>query len=87
MTVIVLDEDELEQPRRHSVEPRKLLAGGAALLAGFSVLVLALFALTPLRSFLPGMASSEMIQNARLNQIRMEAGQSDLRLRNSTTTK
>lgn len=77
-SIIVMDEEGMEQPRRYRVVPRQvLLLLGGSLLA-WSVLLLALVALTPLRTLMPGYGSVEMRQDARLNELRLTALQDSL---------
>src|SRR5690606_13115127 len=85
-TVIVMDEEGMEQPRQYQVMPRKILllvAGGMLFTALFLVTLLVL---TPLREFIPGYGSETMRQNARLNAVRMTALQDSLRAQQSYMT-
>lgn len=67
------------QPARHyQIVPRHVLflAAGALVLAALATVLL--FLLTPLQRALPGYASTEMRQNARLNSLRIHALQDSL---------
>lgn len=77
-TIIVMDEEGLEQPRQHRVMPRNvlLLLGGAML--GFGLLLVGLVVLTPLRTWIPGYGTEEMRQGARMNSLRLTALQDSL---------
>ncbi len=83
VTIIVMDASELEQPRRYSVQPARIVAIGVAAVFGLSIVIITIILLTPLRSVLPGQASSDMRQDARLNQIRVDAMADTLRLQNA----
>jgi murein DD-endopeptidase MepM/ murein hydrolase activator NlpD len=83
VTVIVMKENELEEPRRYSVQPIRLFAIIAASVLGLSVVLVLVVAMTPVGSILPGRSSSELRQDARLNQIRMEAMADTLRLQSA----
>lgn len=72
-TIIVMDAEGLEQPRRYQVVPRHLLYLATASLLGFGMLLVTLVAFTPLRELIPGYGTSEMRQNARLNVLRISA--------------
>ncbi len=77
-TVIVMDEDGMEHPRQHRIQPRKLMLAWMGSLVGFALLVLLLVVLTPMREFIPGYGTAEMRQQARLNSLRLVALQDSL---------
>lgn len=78
-TVMVMDEDGLEQPRRYRVVPRKVLAALVGTMVAVTLLVLSLVVFTPLRELIPGYGTAEMRQHARLNSLRLTALQDSLR--------
>lgn len=72
LTLIVLDEDGLGHPRRYKIRPSRLflgIAGGMVLVALVTVLVVVA---TPVRGWIPGLATDAMRQEARLNATRLE---------------
>ncbi len=77
-TIIVMDEEGMEQPRQYQVMPRRvmLFVGSLALL--LALLFAAVLAFTPLRELIPGYGSDDMRQNARLNTLRLAALQDSL---------
>lgn len=77
-TVIVMDDEQMEQPRQHQVRPRQVMAllGSTVLLA--SLLVIALIVLTPIKEFIPGYGTAELRSEARLNSLRLAALQDSL---------
>lgn len=72
-TVIVMDEDYIEQPRRYHVRPFRLLLLWGVSLAAVGLLVAALATFSPLRQLIPGYGTAEMEQNARRNARQVEA--------------
>jgi murein DD-endopeptidase MepM/ murein hydrolase activator NlpD len=78
LALLVMDEGQMEQPRRYVVDPRglRLLAVAAAL----AVLVVAgvLFTLTPLRYILPGTSPADLRADARVQAERVAALQDSL---------
>lgn len=73
ITVIVMDKEGMEQPKTYEVEPTKILALlGTCVLVLFMVIQALLF-YTPIRYTLPGFGTRQMKEEARLNQIRMDA--------------
>jgi murein DD-endopeptidase MepM/ murein hydrolase activator NlpD len=79
-TVVVMDTDRTKPARQYRVRPRRLayLWGGSLLAVG--LVVAALLAFTPLRTFIPGYATDAMRQEARLNAMRAAALQDSLRM-------
>ena len=80
LTLLVMDEEGLAQPRPYRLRPRILLWwwGGSA--AALTVLVGALVLLTPLRTWIPGYDTEAMRTSARLNSLRLAAMQDSLAL-------
>ena len=72
LTLIVLDEDGLGHPRRYQVRPSRLFLGMAA--AGFAVALVAVLVVvaTPVRGWIPGLATDEMREEARMNAARLQ---------------
>jgi len=73
ITLIVMDDDGLEQPRSFRVSPGRILAilGGSVL--GLTIVLLAILLFTPIRAILPGYGTIDMRRDARLNELRMQA--------------
>lgn len=71
LTLIVIDEDGLGQPRRYQVRPTFVFLGlGAAALVVGIVAVLVVVA-TPVRGLIPGLATDAMREEARINADRL----------------
>ncbi len=72
-TVILMDEEQMEQPRQYDVRPRDVVR----VLIGFVVVVFVLatmvLALTPAKELIPGYGSAELRRDARLNGLRLVA--------------
>jgi murein DD-endopeptidase MepM/ murein hydrolase activator NlpD len=79
-TIIVLDEDQMEQPRRYRVKPAHVLYLYAVSTVVFGLLLVGLVVLTPLRELIPGYGTQEMRRNARLNTLRLTALQDSLEM-------
>lgn len=79
-TVVVMNTDSTEQARHHQVRPRSIALLWAASLFVTALLVGALIAMTPLRTFIPGYATAEMRHDARLNALRVGALQDSLQM-------
>ncbi len=77
-TVLVMDEEGMEQPRPYRVRPKRLLMWwtGTALALALALLSLVIF--TPLREWIPGYGTAEMQRSARLNALRLAAMQDSL---------
>jgi murein DD-endopeptidase MepM/ murein hydrolase activator NlpD len=78
ITLIVMDESGMEQPRRHRLRPRDLFISWAASALLVALLLLTFLVLTPLRTWIPGYGTSEMRQQARLTSLRLTALQDSL---------
>lgn len=80
LALLVMDEGQMEQPRRHVVDPRRLrwAFGGAA----FALFVTAgiLFTLTPLRYIVPGLSPADLRADAQEQASRVAALQDSLEL-------
>lgn len=79
-TVIVMDENGIENPRQYEIRPRRLLyllGGAAGLLA---LLLLALVLLTPIRRVFLGPDPEVLRETARMNAIRAAALEDSLAL-------
>ncbi|MFQ5570936.1 MAG: M23 family metallopeptidase, partial [Rhodothermales bacterium] len=72
-TIIVVDDDHLEQPRPYQVQPRTLLVLVGSTLLVLTVLILSLVIFTPLRELIPGYGTTELRTNARLAAVRLAA--------------
>lgn len=77
---IVMAESDLDPPRRFSFRPEKVLAGSVGAILLIFVLLLVLILVSPIAAWLPGHVSKEMRQDARINQLRMEAIEDTLRM-------
>jgi len=73
ITVIVMDEDGLDPPRRHSLRPTRVFIFLVGSVAGLTLVVLSLLLFTPFRGYLPGYGSIQMRSDARLNELRLQA--------------
>ena len=73
ITLIVMDDDGLEQPRHYRVSPARILGilGGSVL--GLTIIIISVLLFTPLRTILPGYGTIEMRRDARLNELRLQA--------------
>lgn len=78
ITVLVMDENYREQPRRYTVHPRRVLWGAGGAVAAAVVLLVALVVLTPVREWLPGYGAGEMRRDARGAAMRLAALQDSL---------
>lgn len=77
-TVIVFNEDGIEQPRRHQIEPAQLVRYAVVATVGpaFAVLMLLLF--SPLGRVVSGSAEPDMSSEVRLTLLRLQAMQDSL---------
>lgn len=85
-TVIVMDENGIENPRQYEIRPRRLLyllGGAAGLLA---LLLLALVLLTPIRRVFLGPDPEVLRETARMNAIRAAALEDSLALQDEFLT-
>ncbi|MFT5141763.1 MAG: hypothetical protein ACI80V_002578 [Rhodothermales bacterium] len=73
LDVILLDEDGLETPRRYRIHPAQIIwmVGAFALVVGLVLLLLVV--MTPVRGMIPGLATSDMREDARMNADRLQA--------------
>src|SRR5690554_5806164 len=79
-TVIVMDEEGIENPRQYEIRPRRLLylmAGASGLLA---LCLLALVLLTPIRRVFLGPDPEILRESVRMNALRAEALEDSLAL-------
>jgi len=83
VNIIVLGKSELDQPSRYSFRPAKVLAGFVAGILSILILLFALILISPLGALLPGHVSEEMRQDARINQLRVEAMEDTLRVQSA----
>lgn len=77
-TVIIFDEDGLGQSRRHEVRPSDLLWAVGAAAAAIAVLAVSLVIFSPLRRIVPDGESRVVVQDVRLNALRLQAMQDSL---------
>ncbi len=77
-TVIIFDEDGLEQPRRHQIRPLDLAWSVLPMILVGGIIFMLLVAFSPLKRVMPGMDSPEMMSDVRLNILRLEAMQDSL---------
>lgn len=73
ITVIVMDEEGLDPPRRHTVRPTQVFVFFFGSVIGLTLIVMVLLLFTPVRGFLPGYGTIQMRRDARLNQLRLQA--------------
>lgn len=73
VTLLVMDEEGVDPPRRYRVRPQRVLMlwGGSLLIA--ALLAVGFVAWTPVRAWIPGYGTQEMQQKARLNAMRVAA--------------
>lgn len=72
-SVVVMNDEGVGDTRRYQVRPARLLWGWMGTLGVVALVVAALIAFTPLRTFIPGYGTEELRRNARLNAIRVAA--------------
>ena len=77
-TVIVMDDEQMEQPRRYRVKPLHVWLLAATVIVAFSIILVALLVLTPIREVVPGYGTAELRRSARLNDLRLVALQDSL---------
>jgi len=78
-TVVVMDEEGVDQPRRYQVHPKRVLTawGGSMALAAFFMVGLVVF--TPIRQLIPGYGTEAIRQAAQRNDRRVSALSDSLR--------
>lgn len=78
LTLIVMDEEGLREPRTYRVRPRHALGWlvGAALVVGLFMVLLVVA--TPIRGLFPGLATEAMREEARMNAIRLQSVEDSL---------
>lgn len=77
-TVLVMDEDGLEQPRQHRVRPLSLMLVWSFATLVMTSLAVSLLVFTPMRELIPGYGTEEIRHNARLNALRLAALQDSI---------
>ncbi len=85
-TILVMDEDGIEQPRPYRVRPKRLMLWWVGTTLGLALALLALVIFTPLREWIPGYGTAEIQQNARLNALRLAALQDTLAMQQEYVT-
>lgn len=78
VTIIVMDEEQLEQPRRYRIRRREAMFFVTGTVVVLSLVLLGLIVFTPVREIIPGYGTTEIKQNARLNSLRLTALQDSL---------
>lgn len=73
LTVIVLDEDGIGQPRRYRLEPARMLWAFGGVVLGVGILLVILVVATPVKGLFPGLATEAMQIEARTNAVRLES--------------
>lgn len=76
--VIIMDEEYREQPRHHSVRPRRILVTLGLAMTLLAILLVALIVMTPLRELIPGYGTASLRRDARLATVRLVALQDSL---------
>jgi hypothetical protein len=77
-TVILLDEDGFAQPRRHEVRPGQLIWLACAGALVFAIVLTTSVIVSPLRTLLPGVETTQTQQDLRLSLLRLQAMQDSL---------
>lgn len=78
-TILVMNEDEVDPPRRYKVQPRQIMLAWGGLTLGMVMVAVGLVVFTPLRQWIPGYGTKEIERAARLNAVRVEALSDSLR--------
>lgn len=78
-TVVVMDEQGVNQPRRYEVHPKRILTawGGSTLFVSLFIVSLVVF--TPVRQLIPGYGTEAIRKAARVNDMRVAALSDSLR--------
>lgn len=78
LTLIVMDEEGLHEPKTYRVRPRQALgwAVGASLMVGLFMVLLVIA--TPIRGIFPGLATEGMREEAEMNAIRLQSVEDSL---------
>lgn len=78
LTLIVMDEDGLQEPKTYRVRPRQALgwAIGASLVVGLFMVLLVVA--TPIRGLFPGLATEAMREEAETNALRLQSVEDSL---------
>lgn len=79
-TIVVMDEGGVDQPRRYTVAPRRVLMMWGGSMAGVALLVALLVIFTPVRQLIPGYGTEEIEQAAQANAVRVAAMSDSLRM-------
>lgn len=79
-TVILLDEEGFAQPRRHEVRSGQIFWFMGAGAVGLALVLVLMVLLTPLRTMLPGVETSETQHDLRLSMLRLQAMQDSLEM-------
>jgi len=77
-TVLVMEENSMDQPTQYSLRPRLLRSLFTLALLGFTLLLVLMFTLTPILDFVPGRSTQNLRTNARKNQIIIDQLQDSL---------
>jgi len=77
-TVVVMDENSMDQPTQYSVKPSLLRSVFIMSVMGFAILLILLFTLTPILDFVPGRSTQNLRTNARKNQLIIDQLQDSL---------
>ncbi len=85
-TVLVMDEEGMEQPRPYRVRPKRLLMWWTGTALALALALLALVIFTPLREWIPGYGTAEIQRSARLNALRLAAMQDSLAMQQQYMT-
>lgn len=72
-TVIVMDEEQMEQPRQYDVRPREVLWTAVGVIFVIGLVLTTLLVVSPAREMIPGYGSAELRRSARLNSLRLVA--------------
>ena len=77
-TVLLIEEDAVNEPQRYQVTPRHVLAAWGTSLTTVALLAVLLVAFTPVRQLIPGYGTEAMERSAQLSAVRVAALQDTL---------
>lgn len=78
LTLIVMDEAGMHEPRTYRVEPKRLLVLAGVLVLAVGLLMVLLVVATPIRGLIPGLATEGMREEAQRNAQRLQAMEDSL---------
>jgi murein DD-endopeptidase MepM/ murein hydrolase activator NlpD len=75
---IIMDDEGLEEPRRHRIDPGRVLTVVGGLILAVAFVIVSVVLLSPVRGLIPGLSTAEMQNEARLNALRLQAVEDSL---------